>query len=971
MKHTLLLVLLAGLALEASAQEGHEKIGPSLRMQLRELAEEPAHDDEARIGMVVHTDDPDALVRAGFPVFSRYPGFVTTRVHPDDIMRLAALPAVRFMDNPVSYPDNDVAAALTGVRSLREGLFGGTEYTGFGVLVCIIDTGIDWRHLDFRDPVDTTKTRILAIWDQTIADQPGDSLPYEFGHDYGVQYMRAQIEAALAGGQQLRTFDTEGHGTHVAGTAAGNGASLSPARHIGMAPDAELVIVKAGNGSFLESNIINGMTYCRAVADSLNRPVVINMSLGSHAGSHDGSMDKEIAASAIGTSPGRVAVFSAGNAGNQNIHISGTTSAGGTSSFAFTVPSYTGPPNNYLFFELWYENLDSAEVRLIKPNGSVAGSATSDILDGWFEAYISYYNAYGPGDVFVNRFGRAYLVLAHRSTGPTSSGTWTLRIKNIGTRNGDFHGWIVVNRFGSDSTATLAGADALYTLSNTPRGALTVASYAHRWRWSSEDGNVYWYGSPDRSDGISSFSSIGPTRDGRMLPHIAAPGQGMISSRSRDVVLASNDSRLMPGGQHLLNQGTSMAAPVVTGAIALLMQQDPTLDYARIVALLQGAADVDAFTGAVPNTRWGAGKLDAFGAMTRLIGNPTAAFQVRSYDGPLTNLNALAPGEALSLRFQHTLGLDGRIRGVLLHPIDIVSSTGTLSFTLHNDDGAGRPGAQIGNSVPLDVTLLHPVTWNYLDIKATSVDLQTNTDYHLVLRPVGTNGNIFIAHDGATTTNRSLKEVGGVWTAQAFDWGVRPLVLSTNAVLPVELVLFEGVLEGETAMLSWITASETNNSGFHVETRDAAEQAAWQEIGFVAGRGTTAEASHYRFATEPLAPGRHAFRLKQVDADGAFTYSDVVELTAGIPHVLALHRDGPNPSPGGVQVRFTVPRSGTVRVEAYDALGRRVGVLFDGDALPGQLYPAALPGDGLAAGLYVVRLVQNGAQQTQAVVLAR
>ncbi len=962
MKQTVLFILLGVFSTAAFAQTARVPIGPSLKTQLRQQTEVRALGDEARVNVTIYTSDADALVRAGVDVQARFGGFVTARLHPNDLSRVAALPGVRQIEDPLVYPENDAAAALVGVTALRAGLFGGTSYTGAGVFVCVIDSGIDWDHLDFRDPADPSQTRIHAIWDQTLTAEVGVTQP-PFGFSYGVEYTEADIEAALAGGTPLQTMDIDGHGTHVAGTAAGNGASLSPARNVGMAPEAQLVVVKAGNGSFSTSNILNGMAYCDAVATAEGKPIVVNMSLGSQFGAHDGTDSKSVAASDFGANPGRVVVFSAGNAGADSIHVSGATPAAGTTSFEFVVPTYTpnpGPYNDELTFDLWFDGPGGVTARLITPTGltytqTAGGQSVQSGADG--EVYL--FNFLDPG----NGHRRIYVNFADSTGKQPPAGTWRLEVTNNDAAGMGYHGWILDNNFGG-RLAKLTGSDPFYTLSNTAQGAITVASYAHRWRWCNASGSCYNYTGVEASDGISGFSSWGPTRDGRALPHLAAPGHGMISTLSSDAPVAA--SRLMPGGQHQLIQGTSMASPVVAGAIALLMQEDPTLDYARTVALLQGAADADLFTGAVPNDRWGAGKLDAYEAMADLVGSPATGFQVRSYNGNLLSSDAITNGQALSVRFEHSLGVNGRVLGVLFHPSTTVSSVGTLEFGIFNDDGTGKPGTQIGSNVSLSAADMQRFTWNYLDLSAAAADLSDGTSYHIVLRAAGTSGNTFIRHDNTAGAGRSLKEVGGTWTAVPFDWGVRPIVVSAGIPLPVELVQFDAVRSGTGVALSWITASETNNAGFHVEAQPKGVQA-WQNLGFVEGRGTRAEASRYSFTAPTLEAGSYRFRLRQVDFDGTESFSEEVELTVEAAHVLSLALDGPQPSPSAA-VRFTVPRTGEARVEAYDALGRRVAVLFAGEAEAGRVYRGAL--DGVASGVYMVRIVQGGQQQTTSVVVA-
>ncbi len=182
------------------------------------------------------------------------------------------------------------------------------------------------------------------------------------------------------------------------------------------------------------------------------------------------------------------------------------------------------------------------------------------------------------------------------------------------------------------------------------------------------------------------------------------------------------------------------------------------------------------------------------------------------------------------------------------------------------------------------------------------------------------------------------------------------LTLSTDAELPVELTSFTATLDGPQARLRWTTASETNNAGFDIEHRAGSEP--FRPVGFVAGRGTTAEASSYAHTVEALAPGTHTFRLKQVDFDGAFAYSPEVELTLRADGLaLALRAAG-----AGIEGTVAVPQ-GIARVEVYDVLGRRVATEETKGA-----FAISTP---LSSGVYVVRVEAGSQVITRSVVVAR
>ena len=183
---------------------------------------------------------------------------------------------------------------------------------------------------------------------------------------------------------------------------------------------------------------------------------------------------------------------------------------------------------------------------------------------------------------------------------------------------------------------------------------------------------------------------------------------------------------------------------------------------------------------------------------------------------------------------------------------------------------------------------------------------------------------------------------------QAASPGV-DLYTSPAVYLPVELVSFTGVAAGTTARLAWTTASETNNAGFHVERQTGA---AWAPVGYVKGAGTTAERQSYGYDVTGLAAGRHSFRLRQVDLDGAASYSPTVEVAVAPSGAAAVALDGPNPFATRTALTVAVRDPQTVSVAVYDALGRRVADAFRGPVDGSRR--VGIDGAGLSAGLYVV-----------------
>ena len=186
--------------------------------------------------------------------------------------------------------------------------------------------------------------------------------------------------------------------------------------------------------------------------------------------------------------------------------------------------------------------------------------------------------------------------------------------------------------------------------------------------------------------------------------------------------------------------------------------------------------------------------------------------------------------------------------------------------------------------------------------------------------------------------------------------------------LPVELVAWDAVADGaDAALLTWRTASETGNAGFYVERETGS---VWTQSAWIRGAGTTLETQSYRHRVTGLARGVYSFRLRQVDLDGAFEYSPVVEVHVGADPSLTLAPVRPNPSVGTIEARFTVARSGPARVSIYDLLGRRVAGVFDGHAEAGRTY-RSIHGGELGSGIYVLVVESQGQRRTQPFVRVR
>ncbi|MEM6647596.1 MAG: T9SS type A sorting domain-containing protein, partial [Bacteroidota bacterium] len=190
-----------------------------------------------------------------------------------------------------------------------------------------------------------------------------------------------------------------------------------------------------------------------------------------------------------------------------------------------------------------------------------------------------------------------------------------------------------------------------------------------------------------------------------------------------------------------------------------------------------------------------------------------------------------------------------------------------------------------------------------------------------------------------------------------------------ETALPVELVAFTGTLDGAAAVLAWQTASETNNAGFSVEMQTA-DAASWTALSFVEGRGTTLERQRYQYRHALPVSGSYAFRLKQIDYDGTFAYSPIVEMTTLPEAALVVHPAYPNPARDRATLTVELGTRASATIAVYDVLGRQVKVVHHGD-LTAQAHRVQVDVTDLAAGLYVLRATVGQHEHAQPLMITR
>jgi minor extracellular serine protease Vpr len=748
------------------------------------LASTKSSDGSIRYGAIVYTRDVETLRSMGIHINSVLSDFITAQLTPSDITRLAALESIKYLGpGRVHKPVLDVSVPETGASLVHSGFINNTPYKGKGAIVLIFDTGIDWKHLDFRKAGDTTKSRILFIWDQTLDSLAGDIRP--IGFNYGVEYTHAQIENELNGPKRgfVREQDINGHGTHVASTAAGNGQAFNN-KYIGMAPEADIIVVKGGDESFTEAGEIDGLTYAQNKANALGEPIVVNMSLGGQVGSHDGTNPDEVAVDNFVRNPGRVVCIAAGNDGANPIHTNGTVVNGSSTTISISVPSYTpypsGASNNYFILDVWLQNNKALSATVTSPNGIIFSSQMNNDVVGQNQSdgTIDIYDAVDP----QNSHRHIQISIYDATTSVPRSGSWTIALKTTET-SVTYDAWVDSDLNGPSASLQNANTNETVGIPGTASGAITVGSYTTRSVWYDYLGNGWSYGSTDGA--ISSFSSIGPTSDNRLKPDIAAPGQVIVAAHSSIVNMTGSSLDIVVGQKDQIMQGTSMATPHVTGGTALLLGANHSLTAAQIKTLYTSTANSDSYTTGLPNYIWGYGKFDVLEAMAKSIWSTANVVRTTlSYDVASTNSTVQVTGTTkAAVRFSPTVS--GTLTGIQINitspSFQPISGNGSLVCEVYSNNG-GIPGTKLGTSVNQPLNLLSPGTNNYIQMASANVNISSGTDYFIVLSAATSSDIVTIRTDTVTNGAHSLLFNGSAWSVQKYNFRLRSIITSTTGL---------------------------------------------------------------------------------------------------------------------------------------------------------------------------------------------
>lgn len=567
----------------------------TLDFKLRYLLRKDSEDAETPVRVVVEFDgDRLALKELGFREVTTIGGISTGTIPLNRLRQLGEHPNVVAVEGPSSLKDEscgDLAAINLVLPTTKLRTVPGL---GRGALIGFIDSGFDLTHPCFCDAAG--QTRIVAAWDQVNLSGATGAVPGVPG--YGVEYRRELINRYLSERVPLvvKNHPAAGaHGTRVAGIAAGRGAPGSD--YQGVAPEAELVFVTYRNDTPIGGSafVIDAIEYVLRHARARRKPAVVNLSQGDNLGAHDGSSLLEKAIDLYAEREGVLFVSSAGNERGGKHHARGRVARGADYHLPFELREADGRAVDGDAIDLWYYPEDRFALALESPDG-----LRSQFIQPGAERFVSFGDgavAYVSSETESPRNGHNRIGIIFERGEGWKPGTWRLILRGGEVTRGDFDAWadrpnavtlISFPDYTDDCTVTIPG---------TARNIITTSGFMVR----DECGL--------RKGALAPLASLGPTRDVRLKPDLAAPGFSVMAPTTR---------RAAGPGAYATASGTSMAAPYVTGVAALLLAHDPRLTAARVRQALLSTARADLFTGNVPNQLWGFGKLDAEAAYVAL-----------------------------------------------------------------------------------------------------------------------------------------------------------------------------------------------------------------------------------------------------------------------------------------------------------------------------------------------------------------
>lgn len=492
-------------------------------------------------------------------------------------------PQIEFIEKPTRLYFEDLfskeASCITQVQRNEPG---NLRLTGRGVLIGIVDSGVDYRHPAFLTA--DGKSRILRLWDQSIPGNPPE------GYATGTEYTNEEINEALSlsvqeGRRLVPSEDVSGHGTAVLGVAAGSDFSRGAVNR-GVAYESDLLVVKMGiprQDSFPRTTeLMQGVDYLVRQAIRLGRPIALNLSFGNNYGSHRGDSLLETYLDNVSGMGKNVICVGMGNNGNDALHTGGKLSPGEIQEIELGVGAFEPTLN----VQLWKNYEDEMEIYLEHPAGERVGPLFETLgAQRWQAGNTELLIYYGkPAPYHVTQEIYVDFLPQDEKTPYVDSGVWKIILAARNIKNGEYFLWLPGGK-------TLNPGTAFYL--PRPQGTLTIPATARR---------VISVGAYDaRQNTYADFSGRGCRALPYPKPDLAAPGVDIYAPR--------------PGGGYAAFTGTSFSTPFVTGAAALLMEwgiirrNDPYLYGEKLKAYLRRGAKALQGSEKLPNDLIGWGRL--------------------------------------------------------------------------------------------------------------------------------------------------------------------------------------------------------------------------------------------------------------------------------------------------------------------------------------------------------------------------
>jgi subtilisin family serine protease len=540
---------LLNLALDATEEEREKSLELSV-----------GYDPEEKMWEVIikYSGNLEAVRERGIDVVELLNGYAILTLNETELSWLAGKSEIEYIEKPkrlfFAIEQARAASCIEQVQGDKLNL------SGRNCIVCIIDSGIDYEHPDFRNA--DGSTRILSLWDQTVIGNPPQ------GYLIGTEYTREDINEALASGNNafsiVRSRDLSGHGTAVAGIAAGNGGA-SQGRYRGVATESDLIVVKLGNPraeSFPRTTeLLQALDYSIRKSLEWNRPIAINLSFGNTYGSHDGTSLLETYMDGIANMGRNCICVGTGNEGTSGGHTSGVL----TENQEREVELAVAPYETSFSIQIWKSYVDQVDISVESPDGMRVGPIQKSLGTQRFSLenteILLYYgepSPYSPNqEIYLDFLPKASYV---------TSGIWKIILTPRNIVNGRYDMWLPSEGALSIGTRFLLPTPELsLTIPSTARRAIAVGAYnSYLNNYAEFSGRGYVYGNVN------------------IKPNLVAPGVNITCPS--------------PGGGYVVRTGTSMATPFVTGSAALMMEwgiiknNDPFLYGEKVKAYLERGA---------------------------------------------------------------------------------------------------------------------------------------------------------------------------------------------------------------------------------------------------------------------------------------------------------------------------------------------------------------------------------------------